>query len=162
MLTGIFGTPVYAVALMGAVGLAQQAAQTAERVDREARKIFETVMSPYCPGRTIANCPSPDAADLQEAIRDALGEGQTPEQVKEDLFATFGDGIRSVPRASGFGLVAWVIPGAAILLGALLIARWMRKTGKELLAAPERAPSELDSERKARLDAALSDLESVM
>ena len=136
-------------------------AQEDEWINREARRIFETVMSPYCPGRTIANCPSPEAAELQTAIRRELRSGKAPEEVKEELYATFGDEIRSAPRASGFGLLAWAIPGLALLGGGLGLAAWLRRTRLPQPADASSVPAEIDPVLQARLEKELSDLESI-
>lgn len=134
-------------------------AQIDEQLNRDAREIFETVLSPYCPGRTISNCPSPQADELRDNIRLQLAGGESPEEVKENLYTVFGDELRTIPRASGFGLLAWVVPGVAFVLGAWAIMVWIHrtKTLREAQIRPETVP--LDPETDARLAAELAELE---
>jgi cytochrome c-type biogenesis protein CcmH len=137
------------------------AAQTDEAVNREARIIFETVMSPYCPGRTISNCPSPQAEELRAAIKQQLAAGVTPDSIKSQLYAVFGDELRTVPRARGFGLLAWLVPGLAFLAGVWSIVVWLGRTRPPHDSLPEPAATELDPKLQARLDAELNEIESL-
>ena len=51
------------------------------------------LMSPFCPGRTLANCPSPNAAELVQWIVLQEAAGVTREQVVEILIERFGEEI---------------------------------------------------------------------
>jgi cytochrome c-type biogenesis protein CcmH len=135
--------------------------QTDEAVNRDARIIFETVMSPYCPGRTISNCPSPQADELRVVIKEKLASGQTADDVKEELYSTFGDDLRTVPRARGFGLLAWVVPGIGFLAGGWAIVVWMGRTRRPRTLASESVGMDLDPATQARLDAELNELDSL-
>lgn len=95
------------------------------QVEQEASKLFNKVMSPFCPGRTIANCPSPQAVELQVSIKEKLSQGESPEQIEAELYATFGDDIRAIPQARGFNLLAWVVPGLFFLVGLFVLSRWL-------------------------------------
>jgi len=143
--------------LMHCLFATSAAAQTEDALSRNAREIFETVLSPYCPGRTISNCPSPQADELRADIRQQLAAGESPEEVKEDLYEVFGDELRTVPRAAGFGLLAWVVPGLAFLVGGWAILAWARRT-RDLRPAAA-APTSLDPESDARLAAEMAELE---
>ncbi|MFC1639982.1 cytochrome c-type biogenesis protein CcmH [Gemmatimonadota bacterium] len=136
-------------------------AQNDAELNREARIIFETVLSPYCPGRTISNCPSPQAEELRTEIKEKLAAGQAADEVKEELYATFGDDLRTVPRARGFGLLAWIVPGIGFLAGGWAIAAWMGRTRTPDTQASEPMAVDLDPETQARLDAEMSELESM-
>ena len=98
-----------------ALCLAQDAAGSTS-----AAEIFSTVMSPYCPGRLLSDCPSSEADRLREEIKSSLAGGQSREQVLEDLRARFGDAIRSTPKTEGIGLVGWIMP--LVFFAAALIA----------------------------------------
>ena len=53
-------------------------AETPTEKARAAYALSRELMSPYCPGRTLADCPSPDAAALREEIRDRIEAGVAP------------------------------------------------------------------------------------
>jgi cytochrome c-type biogenesis protein CcmH len=125
-------------------------------VEQEASKLFNKVMSPFCPGRTIANCPSPQAAELQVTIKDRLAEGESPAQIEEELYAAFGDEIRAIPRARGFNLLAWGIPILFFGLGLVVLVRWMRGLAPTAAAA---STSSGDAEMDERLKKELENIE---
>ena len=43
------------------------------------------------------------------------------------LYARFGDEIRSLPRAEGWGLAAYLIPLAAFLIGGWVVVLFLRR-----------------------------------
>ena len=69
----------------------------------DAQKIFTSVMSPYCPGRLLADCPSSAAFELRAEILGRLESGESDADVERDPYGKFGDSIRAVPPAMGWG-----------------------------------------------------------
>jgi len=104
------------------------------------------LMSPYCPGRTLAACTSGQAAELRQWILLQEAAGASREEVVSVLEQRFGDVIRSSPEPEGWGLAAWLLPGAVLLLGALVVVGVLRgmvaKPARELSEA-SRVPSPL-------------------
>jgi len=125
-------------------------------IEREASKIFNSTMSPFCPGLLIANCPSPGAAELKDQVRGALAAGMTPDSVRAELLAAYGDEIRATPAASGIGLVAWVVPGLGLLVAGVGVVWWLRRAGREVAQAPAAVP--LDPKAEERLEEELTRL----
>jgi cytochrome c-type biogenesis protein CcmH/NrfF len=92
-----------------------------------ARAIITTAMSPYCPGLTLEVCPSPQADSLRQVIIARVQRGDTRAVIEADLERDFGSEIRSMPKAEGFGLIGWAVPGLMILGGVLFVTRWLRR-----------------------------------
>lgn len=82
---------------------------------REAHAFVRTVMSPFCPGRTLTDCPSPDAAALREEIRQQLAAGVSQDAIRLELERRYGMAVVAEPRTAW----AWIIPLA--VLGAGLV-----------------------------------------
>ena len=95
--------------------------------DREARRIFTTVMSPYCPGLTLADCGSSGAAVLRDSIRAQLRRGRPPEEILDELVAIFGPNVLALPPNGGVGRLAWLGPIATLLVGLGFLFWWMRR-----------------------------------
>jgi cytochrome c-type biogenesis protein CcmH/NrfF len=153
------GLRVAFLAMVIAVGQATAqgpSEQDAAVIETQASQIFNTVMSPFCPGRLIANCPSSAAADLQEEIRGRLAAGATVDEIKNALYDTYGDEIRSAPEARGFGLLAWVIPGAFFVVVGVLVTLWIRSTARAGAVDAVSDARELDAESEAMLAEELS------
>jgi cytochrome c-type biogenesis protein CcmH/NrfF len=85
------------------------------------------LMSPYCPGRTLTDCTSPQAAELRQWIAGEEAKGRSREDVEKQLFLEFGEVILQAPKAQGFGLAAYVIPAVGVALGAALVVVFLRR-----------------------------------
>jgi cytochrome c-type biogenesis protein CcmH/NrfF len=105
------------------------AAEPAEK-EQWAYDLAHDLMSPYCPGRALAECPSPQADQLRLWILDQARAGATREEVEAELAANFGDQIRQTPRAEGIGLVAYAVPAAALVVGGAFLAFYLRRNGR--------------------------------
>jgi len=150
---------LHAGLLAGALTQAPQEGQVAPRfpaeVETAASRIFNSTMSPFCPGLTLANCPSPNAKVVRETMREQLAAGLPPDSVEALFFAAYGEEFRATPPASGFGLLAWLMPGLALLGGAVAATWWLRRRGRPPAAAA--APA-LDADAEARLERELAGL----
>ncbi|MEE3329094.1 MAG: cytochrome c-type biogenesis protein CcmH [Myxococcota bacterium] len=85
------------------------------------------LMSPFCPGRTLAACTSPQAAELRQWILLQEAAGTSREEVIVILEERFGDAIRSTPEVEGWGLAAWLLPVSALAIGAVLVFLVLRR-----------------------------------
>src|SRR5258705_12024527 len=66
---------------------------------RAAHELARDLMSPFCPGRTLAECSSPDAGAVREEIPERLRVGQEPAPLRPPIEARFADHVTGVPRA---------------------------------------------------------------
>jgi cytochrome c-type biogenesis protein CcmH/NrfF len=108
-----------------------------------AYELAAELMSPFCPGRTLADCPSPNAASIRMWIVVQAAAGRTRDDVQAELYERYGDVMRPAPRAEGFGLLV------------ALVLRRMTRRG----AAPAQAvaaPRPLDPELERRVDEELA------
>ena len=122
-----------------------------------ANAVAHEVMSPYCPGVTLHDCPSSAAQEMRETIAGWAQDGMTKGAILARLEDEFGPSIRAVPRAEGAGLFAWLLPGFAVLCGAVaatyLARQWSRRAPTEVAPAPA-----VSAETNARLHAELDRL----
>jgi cytochrome c-type biogenesis protein CcmH/NrfF len=142
----------------GSVVLADE---RAESLDREATNVYQQVFSPFCPGRSLNDCPSGKATDLKNEIRQKLENGESSEQVLNEIFARFGDQYRAVPRFQGVGVLVWLAPIGFLLVG-LLIALFL-STSRKKRSSEERSSAGLVSlteEDRRRIEEELAKLDS--
>ncbi len=149
--------------LMGGSALAQD---LAHELDRKANEIYQQVFSPFCPGRSLNDCPSSKAHELKRDMRGKLEQGVPPEVVLEEVFQQYGNQYRAVPQYAGFGKLVWWAPALFLTLGlvvALVIARGKRVKGFLATAAvvesSETSSAPVSPELKARIEAELARLE---
>jgi cytochrome c-type biogenesis protein CcmH len=113
--------------VMFVLALASAAFAGGDEVARAARDLSGELMSPFCPGRLLADCPSPDAAHLRRQIEARLGAGESAEAIVADLTGRYGDAMLAAPRARGWDLLAWTVPGLALLVGGVGVVGWLRR-----------------------------------
>lgn len=108
------------ILLLPQLALADEQAE-ASLIERQSQEIYDTTMSPFCPGRTISACPSPDARNLRDQIQSWFAQGYSVTAVKNQLRTLYGDSVLGVPDSKGFDLVAWLSPLIFIAVGLCLI-----------------------------------------
>jgi cytochrome c-type biogenesis protein CcmH len=117
-------TLVLLVALGGSAAATHVSEQTVHDVSAQLRCVV-------CQNLSVADSPSEMAGQMRAIVREHLEAGQTPEQVREYFVARYGEWILLAPRRSGFNLLVWGFPLAAVAVGfavvALLLRRWTRR-----------------------------------
>ena len=123
------------------------------QVEKDANEIYNSLLSPFCPGRLIANCPSSQAADLRNQIRDQLRAGATKDEVVDELYATWGEEVLGGRR----GPLSYGVPIGVIVLAGGLLVGWLRSTSKR--PKGQAVPVEqLDPETEQRLQEEMAGL----
>ena len=116
------------------------------------------LMCPTCKGERLDISTAPAADRVRAYLVRAHAQGWSKDHVKSALVAQFGPQVLAAPPRSGFGLIAWVAPIAAVLAGAVLAVwlarRWLRRRSAN---EPEADPVEGDPEHRAALEAQLDD-----
>jgi cytochrome c-type biogenesis protein CcmH/NrfF len=138
-----------ALALLLAPGPAR-----AESPSEVATAVSHNVMSPFCPGVTLHDCPSDAATDLRGRIEAWARRGQSRTEIMARLRAEYGPAIAASPEPRGRGLVAWLLPVAALVAGALVVTASVRRWSAPPPTAPE--PRRLSGDERARLDRELT------
>ena len=145
-----------AVMILPGSAQAQEAAPTS--LHPEAVEAISRVKSPYCPGLMLEVCPTATADDLRDSINSMAENGLSADSLVELVIADIGEDYRALPKRSGTGLFAWVMPPVALVLGLGLVTAVLRRArGQEDTFIVEGAP--ITDESEARLQAALAELE---
>jgi cytochrome c-type biogenesis protein CcmH len=116
-------------------------------------EIEAELMCPTCQSRLDLSH-SPAADRIRAYVERRRDEGWTKQQVKDALVADFGPSVLAAPPAAGIGLVAWVVPGALVAGGVVVVIAltlvWRRRR-----APTTAAEHELDPALDERVDEAL-------
>ncbi len=142
-----------AVALLAGLLLAGPAAAQEDpeiALARSAHELSRELMSPYCPGRTLADCPSPDAGAVREEIRVALRAGEPVDSIRKRIEARFGAVVVGVPTTA----LGWLIPILGLAAGAGVLVLVLRRA----LRRPPLHPR-VSSDLAVRLQRELRDVE---
>ena len=121
-----------------------------------AYELAAELMSPFCPGRTLADCPSPNAANIRMWILVQAAAGRTKADVEDELLQRYGDRIRSAPKAEGFGWAAYLVPVGVVVGGGLLVAYVLRRMTRGAPTPPSAVARAVDPEAERRVDEELA------
>lgn len=119
-----------------------------------ANEVSREVMSPFCPGVTLHDCPSQAALDLRDQIKGWAEQGWSKDRIMDELESRFGTGIRATPQDSE-GIGAWALPVGALLVGIMLLGSLARRWTKGRL---HREVPALDDAERARVERELAAL----
>lgn len=93
-----------------------------------ARDIAADMPSPYCPGRSIASCPTQAARELEDDILDLAKDGMAREEIEGVLVGRFGE-EKMGSAHQGEILVAILIVAALALIVIVRASRgWLRSS----------------------------------
>lgn len=127
-----------------------QVERQTEAASAEAERAIELLKSPFCPGLMLEVCPTDSARVLREEIEAMAGSGLDSDSIVEVVVAQRGEIYRALPLARGRGLLAWVAPPLAILLGLAGIFFFLR--GSLAPAPPEAAAVTADEAERVRAE----------
>ena len=105
------------------------------------------VMCPVCE-TTLDQSSSPAAQQIKRVIATRIAAGDTKTQIKDRLVAEYGSAILAAPPHKGFGLLAWWLPVAGILVAAVVVAVGARRWARAREPAPVGPPLDAASERR--------------
>jgi cytochrome c-type biogenesis protein CcmH len=83
---------------------------------------------PICTNLPLNVCDNQICAQMKGIIQQKLAAGETPDQVVAFFVSRYGEGILLTPPQSGFNLAVWYLPVAAIVLGAAIVASFLRRS----------------------------------
>jgi len=153
----------FAVTVLAALILFSSAAFATEKsIDDRVNEIAYLLMCPVCQGQSVAESNSNLANDMRQIIRKQLEEGKTNEEVLDYFVKRYGDSILSSPPRKGINWLLWIMPGVAVVLGAVGIALFLHKSKRpedEVEFIPAEPGEESESEYLKKVDEELKKYE---
>lgn len=121
--------------------------------------VSHELMSPFCPGLTLAACPSPAAYELRSEIRSRFEAGESRDVIVADLTRRHGEAILGTPPSRGLGAAVWAIPFVVAVALAGLLRVVLRRDAADRARTPAPSPSTVPARLRARLDDELAELD---
>jgi cytochrome c-type biogenesis protein CcmF len=137
-------------------------------IDSDAeRSLFSSLrcMCGSCPRDLLSTCPCTSADEARDNIRAKLRAGETRDRIIAEYAEEYGAEALAVPPNRGVLRAIWLVPMVSIALGALGVARLVRRWRGGAGVSRDGAPRGRKSDRAAkdaydsRLDEELKDLD---
>lgn len=127
---------------------------------RRAQRLSDELKSPFCPGKTLKTCTSPNAAKVRRDIQEMVEKGLSDEEIVETLKETYDRDDFSVANPEQPGLTIFVpfLP-FVILSGAMLwfVRFWRQKPEEDSQNTAGETESSSETERREALRQRLLD-----
>ena len=124
--------------LIGGLVVAAVGDSGATTPEERARGLAESIKCPTCQGQSVADSNAPAAKNLRAEIVRRLEAGQTDDEIRDGIAATYGEESLLTPPRSGVGSLIWFLPVALLVaaIGALVAAfqRWQDPRDGEVSA----------------------------
>jgi cytochrome c-type biogenesis protein CcmH len=139
----VLATLVVAVALLAVAAIPALAADLTPEQEELAKKLEHQLIAPCCWTQTV-DVHSSESAELMKAqISMLVAQGKSESEILDTFVEQYGEPILAAPRASGFNLVAYVLPVVIALAAAgaiaYLVVRWRRRPDEpEVTVVPAR------------------------
>lgn len=105
-------------------------------LEQRTQEVAAGLRCPVCQGLSIADSPSEMAVNMKAEVRSMLAKGYTREQIETYVVRSYGEFVLLEPKFEGVNALVWILPVAALLLGAFAVWKVLGK----LSAAPQPKP----------------------
>jgi cytochrome c-type biogenesis protein CcmH len=116
----------------------------------KAADLESELVCPVCE-TTLDQSNAPIAQRMKAFIRARIAAGDSEDEIKDALVAQFGTEVLAKPPGGGFGLLAWLLPLAALVVGAVAVAALIR-TWSRRRPPPEPEEERLDPQLERLVD----------
>jgi cytochrome c-type biogenesis protein CcmH len=106
-----------AIVLAGALIIGTRSTGSTDPLDR-AHALEQTIKCPTCRGQSVAESDAAASKAIRTEISKRIEQGQGDDQIRDYFAAQYGQDILLRPARSGLAGLVWVLPVAAVVLGA--------------------------------------------
>ena len=99
-------------------------------LEERAYALDRQLMCPVCDGQTVDQSNAQVSLDMKGVIREKLRAGESEDEILDYFAARYGDGVLASPPTTGFSVVVWIVPPAALVLSIAFLAIIMRRMKK--------------------------------
>lgn len=119
--------------VLGVAVVAAATERSDDEVSRITRQVSQELYSPYCPGQTLAMCPSANASYARQDIQKMARQGKDAEEIKAELIERYGEGFEMIEPSTRdhMTLLGGIIGGLAVAVGVVGFLARRRLSGDE-------------------------------
>jgi cytochrome c-type biogenesis protein CcmH len=114
------GWVLLALALVGLLAVGATRDSGPRTPGERVESISKRLACPVCQGESVYESRNPASTQISEAIKQAVADGdQTDEEIIQSIIVAYEGEELLVPTADGVESLAWALPAAAFVLGAI-------------------------------------------
>jgi len=130
---------IFVFALFGSVLSAGAQEKSSEELIRD---LEANIIAPCCWSQPVSQHYSEASDQIRKEIREMVAEGKSRDEIMDIYVAKYGERILAAPRPEGFNALAYILPWAALILGAGLLFMLIKRLrapapAKATAAAPD-------------------------
>ena len=107
-----------------------------ERFEVRFKELSNELRCPTCQGLSVKDSEAGFSASIKGKIRELMKHGKSDEEIMAYFVERYGEWILRAPPVTGFNMVLWILPGAAIVTGLLWVLyrskNWVEKPTEEI------------------------------
>ena len=107
-----------------------------EQFEVRFKKLSNELRCPTCQGLSVKDSEAGFSTSIKSKIRELMKQGKSDEEIIAYFVERYGEWILRSPPVSGFNIILWVFPGAAIITGLVWVLyrskNWVEKPTKEI------------------------------
>jgi len=120
-------------------------------LDARTDDIGALLRCPVCQGLSVTDSPSTMARNMKAEVREKLAAGYDQEQILAQFERSYGEFVRLKPPMRGVNWLVWFGPLLALVGGAALIARKLKRSAAEPASTTPSAQAAADVPTRATL-----------
>ena len=107
-----------------------------EQFEVRFKELSNELRCPTCQGLSVNDSEAGFSASIKGKIRELMKHGKSDEEIMAYFVERYGEWILRAPPVTGFNMVLWILPGAAIVTGLLWVLyrskNWVEKPTEEI------------------------------
>ena len=107
-----------------------------EQASVKVRAIEDSLIAPCCWSQPVSQHDSEIAQKIRNEVSAMVADGKSRDEILDFFVARYGERILVTPRATGFNTLVYILPWAALPLGAWVLILLLKK-----LRSPAPAPA---------------------
>jgi len=99
----------------------------AAELEERTNEVGALLRCPVCQGMSVADSKAEMAVNMKGQVRELLQRGYTEEQILKYFELSYGQFVLLQPKFEGVNTLVWLLPVAALLIGAAIVFAVIRK-----------------------------------
>lgn len=120
-----------ALALTLAPQASAEQARSAGEVSKLTQELSQEIYSPYCPGKTLAMCPSGGASKVRQDIQEMASQGLSKQKIKDRVVEEYGEEFRMTPPERGDNITLFILLAAALAVALSVLYVLVRRRSED-------------------------------